>query len=79
MIRVVETDGYASGRYGCISISEDGLLKLLVDGGIVTLRVSSEDIERVKELAINNKGSLLVHMDKERAFIIDAERGCISI
>lgn len=48
------------GRYACMSLSGNGTIKLFTDDGWVELKVLKEHLQRVKQIALRDKGSLYV-------------------
>lgn len=49
-----------AGRCPCVSLSVNESFVILTDGGWVELKATKEDTERIKRIAIRDKGSLYV-------------------
>lgn len=50
------------GRYHCMSLYYNGIIKLSTDGGLVELKATKDDIKRIKDIALRDKGSLYVNI-----------------
>lgn len=46
------------GRYPCIALQSNGKFKLFTDDGWVELKATKDDIQRIKAIALRDKGSL---------------------
>jgi hypothetical protein len=60
-----------NGRFGCMSIREDGHIVLLVDNTPVTISVTPEQIENIRRLAVAGKGSLYVNKINGHWYVVD--------
>ena len=49
-----------TGRYPCVSLSSSESFVILTDEGWLELKATKEDTERIKRIAIRDKGSLYV-------------------
>lgn len=48
------------GRYACMSLSANGSFRLLTDDGWLELKATKDNIRRIKDIALRDKGSLYV-------------------
>lgn len=48
------------GRYACMSLSDNGSFRLITDDGWLELKATKDDIKRIKNIALRDKGSLYV-------------------
>ena len=51
-----------TGRYACISLYANGSFKILTDNGWLELRATKDSIQRIKAMALRDKGSLYVEI-----------------
>lgn len=60
------------GRYTCISLSSNGKFKLFTDDGWLELKATKDDIKRIKDIALRDKGSLYVKIKQSGVgYILD--------
>lgn len=52
-----------TGRYACISLYANGIFKILTDKGWLELRATKDSIQRIKAIALRDKGSLYVEIE----------------
>lgn len=48
------------GRYPCMALQSNGKFRLFTDDGWVELKATKDDIQRIKAIALRDKGSLYV-------------------
>lgn len=48
------------GRYACMSLSDNGSFRLITDDGWLELKATKDNIQRIKAIALRDKGSLYV-------------------
>lgn len=48
------------GRYACMSLSANGSFRLITDDGWIELKATKDNIQRIKAIALRDKGSLYV-------------------
>lgn len=48
------------GRYPCMALQSNGKFRLFTDSGWVELKATKDDIQRIKAIALRDKGSLYV-------------------
>ena len=51
-----------AGRYPCVSLSVNESFVILTEDGWVELKATKEDTERIKSIALRDKGSLYVKL-----------------
>lgn len=60
------------GRYTCISLSSNGKFKLFTGDGWLELKATKDDIKRIKDIALRDKGSLYVKIKQSGiGYILD--------
>lgn len=63
-----------TGRYPCISIKNNGKIVLIADNGWIKLQVPKRKIQKIKQLALRDNGSLYITVKwTGRGYIIDKE------
>lgn len=63
-----------TGRYACISLYVNGSFKILTDNGWLELRANKESIQRIKAIALRDKGSLYVEIEPSGVgYVLDRE------
>ena len=63
-----------TGRYTCISLYANGSFKILTDNGWLELRATKESIQRIKAIALRDKGSLYVEIEPSGVgYVLDRE------
>ena len=50
------------GRYACVSLYANGSFKILTDNGWLELRATKDNIQKIKAMALRDKGSLYVEI-----------------
>lgn len=50
------------GRYACMSLYANGSFKILTDNGWLELRATKDSIQKIKAIALRDKGSLYVEI-----------------
>lgn len=48
------------GRYPCIALSTNGKFRIFTDDGWIELKATKDSIQRIKAIALRDKGSLYV-------------------
>lgn len=62
------------GRYACISLYDNGSFKILTDNGWLELRATKDSIQRIKAIALRDKGSLYVKIEPSGVgYVMDME------
>ena len=62
------------GRYTCISLSSNGKFKLFTDDGWLELKATKDDIKRIKDIALRDKGSLYIEIEPSGVgYVMDRE------
>ena len=62
------------GRYACISLYANGSFKILTDNGWLELSTTKDSIQRIKAIALRDKGSLYVEIEPSGVgYVIDRE------
>ena len=65
---------HVTGRYACISLSTNGIFKILTDNGWLELRTTKDSIQRIKAIALRDKGSLYVKITPSGVgYVLDRE------
>lgn len=60
------------GRYACISLYANGAFKILTDDGWLELKATKDNIQRIKAMALRDKGSLYVEIKSSGAgYVLD--------
>lgn len=63
-----------TGRFPCISIRDSGLFTVLTDEGWVHLKVHTNDVKRLKDIASRDKGSLYIRIRPSGVgYVLDEE------
>ena len=63
-----------TGRYACISLYVNGSFKILTDNGWLELRTTKDSIQKIKAIALRDKGSLYVEIEPSGVgYVIDRE------
>lgn len=63
-----------TGRYACISLYANGSFKILTDNGWFELRATKDSIQRIKAIALRDKGSLYVEIKPSGVgYVLDRE------
>ena len=63
-----------TGRYACISLYANGSFKILTDNGWLELRATKDNIQRIKAIALRDKGSLYVEIEPSGVgYVFDRE------
>ena len=63
-----------TGRFPCISIKKCGLFTILTDEGWVRLKVHTNDVKRLKDIASRDKGSLYLRIRPSGVgYVLDEE------
>ena len=63
-----------TGRYACISLYANGSFKILTDNGWLELRATKDSIQKIKAIALRDKGSLYVEIEPSGVgYVIDRE------
>lgn len=63
-----------TGRYACIGLYANGSFKVLTDNGWLELRATKDNIQKIKALALRDKGSLYVEIESSGVgYVMDRE------
>ena len=63
-----------TGRYACISLYVNGSFKILTDNGCLELRATKDSIQKIKAIALRDKGSLYVEIEPSGVgYVFDRE------
>ena len=63
-----------TGRYACISLYVNGSFKILTDNGWLELRTTKDSIQKIKAIALRDKGSLYVEIEPSGVgYVMDME------
>lgn len=63
-----------TGRYACISLYANGSFKILTDNGWLELRATKGNIQKIKAMALRDKGSLYVKIEPSGVgYVLDRE------
>ena len=63
-----------TGRFPCISIRDSGLFTVLTDEGWVHLKAHTNDVQRLKDIASRDKGSLYLRIRPSGVgYVLDEE------
>lgn len=63
-----------TGRFPCISIRDSGLFTILTDEGWVHLKVHTNDVQRLRDIASRDKGSLYLRIRPSGVgYVLDEE------
>lgn len=65
-----------TGRYACISLYDNGAFRILTGDGWLELKATKDSIQRIKAMALRDKGSLYVEIEPSGVgYVLDKQLG----